>query len=219
MREIFLAVAVTVVFPAFLLGQNSGSSPQEPTVHGASVKAASLQSVSPQAASLQKIDAAFVNSQFGDQFTLVPEVPPAFGDLDGDGVQDVVIAARCKNALLDQASKKYRVIDPYNEYFGFGDPRMTTTFAEGDPSLRGLVTLIIHGSGPEAWRSAEPKAKYVVVNLPFKSISVRKLEVSKKRTIDALYVEEGGDTGISSAVFFDAKKMHYHYLPMGGDMQ
>jgi hypothetical protein len=192
MRKIFLAVAFCVVSTVFLLGQNSSS---------------------------QKIDNAFVRSQFGDQFTLVPEVPPVFGDLDGDGVQDVVIAARCKNALLDQASHKYRVIDPYNEYFGFGDPRMTTTFSEGDPAARGLVTLIIHGSGPEAWRSAEPKAKYVIVNLPYRSISVRKLDVSKKKSIDALYVEEAGETGISSAVFYDMKRTRYRYVPMGGDMQ
>ena len=192
MRKIFLTVGFFVVCSAFLLGQNSSS---------------------------QKIDDAFVHGQFGDQFTLLPEVPPVFGDLDGDGVQDVVIAARCKNPMLDQASYKYRVIDPYDEYFGFGDPRMTTTFPEGDPSLRGLVTLIIHGSGPEAWRSANPKAKYVIVNLPFRAISVRKLEVNKKKTIDALYVEEGGDTGISSALFYDVKRTRYRYVPMGGDMQ
>ena len=34
---------------------------------------------------------------------MLPEVAPVFGDLDGDGVEDVVIAARCKNPMLDEA--------------------------------------------------------------------------------------------------------------------
>lgn len=164
-----------------------------------------------------KIDNQFVQQQFGDQFTFVPGVGAAFGDLDGDGVEDVVIAARCKNPMIDQSQHNYRVIDPFNEYFGYGDPRITTTFSEGDPSLRGLVMLIIHGAGPEAWHGANPKAKFVVVNLPYRMIYVRKLQLNKKKTVDALYVEEAGDTGQTSAVFFDGKK--FRYVPMGGDMQ
>jgi len=164
----------------------------------------------------RKIDNEFVQQQFGDQFTLLPEVVPAFGDLDGDGVEDVAIAARCKNPMLDQAEHKYTVMDPYYEFFGYGDPRMTTTFSEGDPARRGLVVLIIHGAGPNGWRSATPKAKYVIVNLPYRTISVRKMQL-KKKTIEAIYVEEAGDFGESSALFFDGKK--FRYVPMGGDMQ
>jgi hypothetical protein len=163
-----------------------------------------------------KIDNDFVRSQFGDQFTLMSDVPPAFGDLDGDGVEDVAIAARCKNPLLDQAEHKYTVMDPYYEFFGYGDPRITTTFSEGDPALRGLVVLIIHGTKPDGWWSANPKAKYVIVNLPYKAISIRKMHM-KKRNIEAIYVEESGDMGESSAVFFDGRK--FRYVPMGGDMQ
>jgi len=81
---------------------------------------------------------------------------------------------------------------------------------------RGLVVLIIHGTGPTAWRSATPKAKYVVVNLPYRNISIRKMTVGKK-SIEAVFVEESGDMGESSAIFFDGKK--FRYVPMGGDMQ
>src|SRR5580658_1072017 len=94
--------------------------------------------------SARKVDNDFVQQQFGDQFTILPEVSAMFGDLDGDGVEDVVIAARCKNPLLDQATHNYTVMDPYNEFFGYGDPRMTTTFSEGDPARRGLVVLIVY---------------------------------------------------------------------------
>ncbi len=164
----------------------------------------------------RKIDNDFVQHQFGNQFTLVPEIGAVFGDLDGDGVEDVVIAARCKNPMLDQGDHHYTVVDPYYEFFGYGDPKLTTTFSEGDPALRGLVVLIIHGAGPNGWRSATPKAKYVIVNLPYKTLSVRKLQL-KKRTVEAIYVEEAGETGDSSTVFFDGKK--FRYVPMGGNMQ
>ena len=46
-----------------------------------------------------------------------------FGDLDGDGVEDVVIAARCKNPMLDEAEHNYTVMDPYNDFYGYGDPQ------------------------------------------------------------------------------------------------
>jgi hypothetical protein len=164
----------------------------------------------------RKIDNDFVQQQFGTQFTLLPDVGAAFGDLDGDGAEDVVIAARCKNPMLDQGDHSYTVIDPYNDFFGYGDPKLTTTFSEGDPALRGLVMLIIYGTGPDAWRSATPKAKFVIVNLPYKTISVRKFTLKKKK-IEAIYVEEAGELGESSAVFFDGKK--FRYVPMGGDMQ
>ncbi|MGB8012038.1 MAG: FG-GAP repeat protein [Terriglobales bacterium] len=162
------------------------------------------------------VDNEFVQQQFGDQFTMLPGVAAAFGDLDGDGVEDVIIAARCKNPMLDQAEHNYTVIDPYYEFFGYGDPKVTTTFSEGDPTRRGLVVLIIHGAGKDGWRSAAPKAKYVIVNLPYKTVSIRKMHL-KKKNIEAVYVEESGETGESSALFFDGKK--FRYVPMGGDMQ
>jgi len=76
--------------------------------------------------------------------------------------------------------------------------------------------LIIHGAGPEGWRSAKPKSKYVIVNLPYRTVSVRKMQL-KKKTIEAVYIEEGDELNESSALFFDGKK--YRYVPMGGSLQ
>lgn len=168
------------------------------------------------ASTQRKIDEEFVHQQFGDQFTYMSNVGAVFGDLDGDGVEDIVIAARCKNPMLDQSEHNYTVIDPYDAFFGYGNPAVTTTFSEGDPALRGLVMLIIEGSGDATWRSNTPKGKYVIVNLPYRAIYVRKFRL-KKKTIDALYVEEAGSFGTSGAVFFDGKK--FQYVPMGGDME
>jgi hypothetical protein len=195
MRKVilFVALGIGMLLPAFGQGQGTAA-----------------------AAMAFKIDNEFVQRQFGDQFTILPDVPATFGDLDGDGVEDVVIGARCKNPMLDQGEHNYRVVDPLNDFFGYGDPRLTTTFSEGNPALRGLVMLVIEGGGVEGWRSATPKAKFVIVNLPFRTMAVRKFTLKKKK-IEAIYVEEAGEMGDSSAVFFDGKK--FRYVPMGGDMQ
>jgi hypothetical protein len=164
----------------------------------------------------RKIDNEFVQKQFGKEFTLLPEFGAVFGDLNGDSVEDIVIAARCKNPMLDQGEHNYTVMDPYYDFFGYGEPSVTTKFSASDPANRGLVVLIIHGSGPDGWRSATPKAKYVIVNLPYRTISVRKMKLHK-RTIEAVYIEEASDFGESSALFFDGRK--FRYVPMGGDME
>ena len=128
----------------------------------------------------QSVDNAFVQKQFGSTCTLEPGPQPLTADFNGDGVEDVVIVARCANPLIDEAENKYKVIDPYDAFFGYGDPKVTTKFASEDPQRRGLALLIIHGEGVDGWRAAEPKAKYIVINLPFKQIAVKKLIVRKK---------------------------------------
>jgi hypothetical protein len=163
-----------------------------------------------------KIDSDFVQRTFGKDFTLVAEVGGMVGDLDGDGVEDAVIAARCKNPLLDEAEHNYTVIDPYYTFYGYGDPKVSMSFVEDSPARRGLVVLIIHGDGPEAWRSATPKAKFVIINLPYRTLSVRKMKLGKK-TIQAIYAEEGNEWSETSAMFFDGKK--YKYVPMGSSME
>ena len=164
-----------------------------------------------------KVDNDFVHKQFGKEFTLVSEVGAMTGDLDGDGIEDLVIAARCKNALLDQAQHDYMVIDPYMTFYGYGDPTITLTFGDADPRRSGLVVLIIHGAGPQAWRSDTPKAKFVVINLPYRQLSVRRFALSKKKKLQAIYVEESNELKETSAIYFDGKR--YKYVPMGESLE
>lgn len=161
------------------------------------------------------VDEAFVQKQFGTTCKLLATPAPYVGDLDGDGVQDIVMAANCKDPMMDQAEHDYRVIDPYNTFFGYGDPKITTAFASEDPARRGLALLLIHGAGPDAWRSETPKAKFIMVNLPFKEIMIKKLTV-KKKTLTAIYAEELGADHQTSATFWDGKK--YRYQPMGSTL-
>jgi hypothetical protein len=162
------------------------------------------------------VDNDFVQKQFGSTCTLAAGPSLQTADLDGDGTEDAVIVARCTNPMLDQAEHGYKVIDPYDTFFGYGDPKVTTQFASEEPERRGVVLLVIHGAGAEAWHSASPKAKFMIINLPFKQIMVKKLQLRKKMVM-AIYADEVGGAGTVSATFWDGKK--YKYQPMGSSMQ
>jgi hypothetical protein len=170
--------------------------------------------VSPSAAS--SVDNDFIKKQFGSTCTLMPGPLQMKADMDGDGVEDLIVAARCTNALVDQTENNFTVIDPYNSFYGYGNTKITTQFATEDPATRGLVLLVIHGTGAEAWRTATPKAKFVIINLPFKEVVVKKLTV-KKKTVMAIYAEETGGDRMTSATFWDGKK--YRYQPIGSSME
>jgi hypothetical protein len=172
--------------------------------------------VAQQPPSSSPVDNNFVQKQFGSTCTLMSGPPQLKADMDGDGIEDLIIAARCTNALVDQAENNFAVIDPYNAFYGYGNTKITTQFASEDPATRGLVLLVIHGTGAEAWRAATPKAKFEIINLPFRQIAVKKLAV-KKKTVMAIYAEETGGDRMTSATFWDGKK--YRYQPIGSSMQ
>jgi len=173
--------------------------------------------------------AALVAKQFGPDFQIVTESPAAkiggamlldrtpapwkllfTGDLDGDGVEDAVIIVRNNNAMIGAAAYHYKVFDAYNDHYGYGNPEVTAAFNANDP-LHNMMMLVIHGIGLEAWRAATPKAKYVLINVPFEEVSIART-MYKKKALDAIRVEES-DT-VSSVLFFDGKK--YRYIPGGG---
>jgi|SRR5579863_2589605 len=163
------------------------------------------------------VDNDFVQKQFGTTCTLVG-IPPLKADLDGDGVEDIVIPARCTNPMMDQAEDNFAVVDPYNSFFGYGNPRVTTQFASEDPDRRGYSLLIIHGFGPDSWRAATPKAKFMIVNLPFKQVIVKKMTMKKnKKAVMGIFIEETGGDQATSVTFWDGKK--YRYQPLGASME
>ena len=154
----------------------------------------------------------YVHKEFGDNCSVLAGPPQFVGDLDGDGVDDLVIAARCKNPMADQGEYGFRVTDPYDSFLGFGDVKVTSTFASDEPERKGVCLLIIHGVGPEAWRSDKEKPKFLMINLPFKTLAVKRL-VLKKRTVLGIYMEEKGEgESTSSVIFWDGKKYRYQQL-------
>jgi hypothetical protein len=163
------------------------------------------------------VDNNFVHQQFGDSCSLEPKWQPMKADLNGDGSEDIVIVARCKNVLIDQGEKNYQVVDPMDSFFGYGNPSITTSFAPDDPKLRGVSLLVIHGAGADGWRAATPLAKFVIINLPVKTLTVKKMKVKRKKIATAIYVEEAGADQMTSAIFWDGKK--YRYEPLGSSME
>jgi hypothetical protein len=161
-------------------------------------------------------DNDYVRQQFGDSCSLDPLWKPMTADLNGDGVEDMVMVARCANPLIDQDEKDFKVIDPMNSFYGYGNPKITSGFGQQDPRLKGISLLIVHGSGAEAWRSATPQAKFVVINIAVKTIVVKKMKVKRKKST-AIYVEEATGDQMTSAIFWDGKK--YRYEPMGSGME
>lgn len=140
---------------------------------------------------------AYVRAQFGPLFRLLPNYPALIGDLDGDGTDDLILIATAKDPLIDQAEFHFKTIDPYNGFFGWSDPKDTLQFAtaEGDPRF----LLIIHN-----WRSATPKAKFVVINLQFERLSLGRYMTKKKKVVPAVELEDR--TGLTSKLFWDGKQ-------------
>src|SRR5271154_88655 len=159
----------------------------------------------------------YVHKEFGDNCTLLAGPPQFVGDLDGDGVDDLIIAARCKNPMADQAEYGFHVTDPYNSFLGFGDVKLTSTFASDVPERKGISLLIVHGVGHEAWRSDQEKPKFLLINLPFQTLTVKRLAL-KKRTVLGIYMEEKGEgEATSSVIYWDGKK--YRYQILGSDLE
>jgi hypothetical protein len=159
----------------------------------------------------------FIQKQFGDGCSLMSGPPQFVADLDGDGVEDLLVVAKCRNPLADRSEYGFMVADPYDSFLGFGDVKVTSTFATDVPERRGLCLLIIEGTQSEGWRAEQPKAKFMLINLPFKSIAIKRLALRKRTTLGVFMEETGEGDTTSSVVFWDGKK--YRYTMLGSTME
>ncbi len=126
-------------------------------------------------------------------------------------MEDAVIVANSTEPLTDSAVFKYKISDPYNAYFGTGDPAVTASFRAADP-LRNRDLLIIFGSGHDAWRSATPKDKFVIINLPFDDIEAGQMLIKKNKP--PIFVIKTHESQImESVVFWNAMKKQWKWEP------
>jgi hypothetical protein len=154
--------------------------------------------------------AAYVASHFGSTFTLEPKIPPMFGDLDGDGNEDLVLVGSSTTPMLSQEQFGYKVQDPYDAYFGTGNTKITSQFTlHFDGSSRCI--LIVFG-----WRLPRPKpaSKFVLINTPFESASIVNLRL-KKKNLQAIEVVDR--TTLHALVLWDGRHWRWSAQGMEGD--
>jgi hypothetical protein len=226
MRSLSTAIVVVLLLLTLPGGSSSAQEAAKPDLGPAQAAAESLAKVPepPAPVNIPNDLEGVVKKQFGPSFSIAktsskilmthiqqenetPWTPFMTGDLDGDGVEDAIIIARSKDALGGEAMYDYKVLDPMNQYFGWGNPKVTSTFAAEDP-IHNTLVLVIHGAGKEGWRAEKPKAKFVWINLRFDRLTLSGATL-KKKAIAAVRVEESD--GVASLVFWDGKK--YKYLP------
>ncbi len=202
MRSLFLPVAIGFLGVSISVAQTPTLSPSPvpplPEIGTKVEMPADLQDV--------------VAREFGSDVKINLTFPTPFliADFNGDGVADLAVVVYAKG--LSASNPDYRMIDPYNEYFGYGDPRVTTQFASEDPS-RKLAVVVIHGVGPQAWRAEGMKEKFAIVNLPFDALKLQPIRVKKKKNVTAIVAHD--HTSVSAVVFWTGKK--YRWEPNGSD--
>jgi hypothetical protein len=157
--------------------------------------------------------ATLVKQQFGPTFALTPMTSTAIltADLDGDGVEDVVLVADSTDPLPDSYQFKYAVSDPYNSFFGFGNPRQTAGYGRSDPG-HSHDLLVIFGAGPDSWRAATPKAKFVLINIPFDRIEIGRLMVKKNKP-PVFMIRAVESRLMDSSIYYDVKKKKWKWQP------
>jgi len=149
--------------------------------------------------------ATVVSRDFGPQFKIAKEFAPMFADFNRDGQEDLAIVVTGDNPLMNEGTYRYKVADPYNASFGFGDPKVTLSFSVNEDTPRYL--LISH-----TWRS--PEKKFVIVNVPFKAIKLGNM-LLKKKAIPA--VSSTDISGVQGAVYWDGRKYKWEAVGMDVD--
>jgi hypothetical protein len=200
-RKLFLLPVVALLFTVTAVAQKK--QPLPPPAHA--------KSPSP------PVTDELIHKQFGDNCSLLPGPPQFVADMDEDGVEDLVVAARCKNPMADRDEYSFVISDPYDAFLGYSDVKVTSTFASDEPDRRGICLLIIHGAEKDAWRAEKPKAKFLLINTPFKTLTVKKLTVKKKSILGIFMEETGEGEDTSSVIFWDGKK--YRYQALGSAME
>ena len=71
------------------------------------------------------------------------------GDLDGDGTEDAVFIVTGGSPLIGAGAFNYTVLDPYDGYWSFGDPKLNTHVAQTDAGPHYYVLVVSRLAGRE----------------------------------------------------------------------
>src|SRR5260370_32205618 len=113
-RKCMLSVFAELMIVAGLSAQSSKEPPPPP----AHAKAPS-----------PAVSNEFIHQQFGENCSLIAGPPQFVADLDDDGIEDLVVAAKCKNPMADKDEYSFVVADPYDSFLRFSDSKVPTTLA------------------------------------------------------------------------------------------
>ena len=153
--------------------------------------------------------AAYLLQEFGPSFKLSPKFPPLYGDLNGDGAEDIVLFATSPTPLLSREQFNFRVEDPYDDYFGTGDVEITSEFTlHFDSSSNDLLIVFGWRLPPSARNPRNPKrvSKFVLINTPMETVSLVKFR-NKKKNMQA--IEAVDRTTTHAVVFWDGKRWRW----------
>src|ERR1051326_1340641 len=142
--------------------------------------------------------------EFGKSFTVAAGIPPMFGDMDGDGLEDAVLVVTSPSPLVDEVDFHYRAIDPYDSYWGWGNPKETVQFSATNAGPLRYIA-IIHN-----WRT--PKAKFLIINLPFEKVLLSRVTLKKKPTLAVHTIES---SSLEADLFWDGKKYKWNPAYIG----
>ncbi len=152
---------------------------------------------------------AFIAREFGSGYKLISSQPPLVLDFDGDGTEDLVAVTSGPNPFEEQGKYNYKVADPYDEYFGYGNPRVTIQFGGLDPDRRRFLLIA------QDWLHT-PKSKVILINVPeFQTLKVGTFMV-KKKIVRAITGAEG-DGGVDWAIYWDGKKYRWEAFGMSSE--
>ena len=156
--------------------------------------------------------AAYLAQQFGPSFKLDPSIPPMFGDLDGDGKEDVVLVGSSSTPMMSQAQFGFKVEDPYDAYFGTGDPRITTQFTLHFDGSSRCFLIVLDWRHPQA--KSKMTTKFVLINTPFEAVRIVPLRFKKK---DIHAIEVIDRSTLHSLLFWIGKRWVWSAQGMEGD--